>query len=153
MKNIIGILFVVVLCFCGNNASAQRARKETNEKIFMATEVVANFPGGEDSMMAFLIRNVNYPRMAANAGIGGVVYISFVVNKDGTISQSKVERDIGGGCGKEALRVVRLMPNWTPAYNKGQAVRSHFTLPFSFTVEEDKKKSRKERRRERINNR
>ena len=99
-------------------------------------EQEASFPGGEDAMLEWLGNNISYPKIASENGITGMVYITFVVNKDGSIEQTKIERDIGGGCGGEAVRAVKKMPKWKAAKNNGQAVRSYFTLPVQFTEPE-----------------
>ena len=94
------------------------------------------FPGGEQALYDFLAKNISYPKTAKDSNIQGNVYVQFVVEKDGTITNPKVLRDIGGGCGEEALRVVRMMPKWKTGMHKGKAVRVQYTLPFHFRLEE-----------------
>ncbi len=102
-------------------------------EIFISTDEMPEFPGGEQAMYAFLAKNLRYP--AGEQHIEGNVYVQFVVEKDGTITNPKVVRDIGGGCGEEVLRVVRLMPKWKPGMHKGKAVRVQYTLPVVFKLE------------------
>jgi hypothetical protein len=71
--------------------------------------------------------------------ITGKVYVSFVVETDGSISNPRILRDIGGGCGKEAVRVVKMMPKWTPGKQDGKPVRVQFNLPVAFNIMEDMK--------------
>lgn len=87
-----------------------------------------------EPLFAYLGEHLNYPRIALENGISGRVIISFVVEKDGSISSAKILRGIGGGCDEEALRVVNDMPKWTPGKQRGRAVRVQFTLPVSFTL-------------------
>lgn len=106
------------------------------EEIFVVVENEPEFPGGMDSLMAFLARNIVYPKTAKENGIQGKVFLTFCVEKDGSISNIKVLRDIGGGCGAEAVRVVKMMPKWTPGKQRGKAVRVQYNLPIQFTLDE-----------------
>lgn len=94
-----------------------------------------SFPGGDKDLMKYLAENIEYPAMAREAGIEGVVALGFVVGKDGSINDIQVLKDIGGGCGKEALRVVKAMPKWTPGEANGHAVKVRFTLPVRFKLQ------------------
>lgn len=84
---------------------------------------------------AYLAKAIHYPDMARAANIQGRVIISFVVNEDGSISDAKILRGIGGGCDEEALRVVNAMPHWKPGKQNGQAVKVLFTLPITFVLQ------------------
>lgn len=106
------------------------------EEIFVVVENEPEFPGGMDSLMAFLARNIVYPKTAKENGIQGKVFLTFCVEKDGSISNIKVLRDIGGGCGAEAVRVVKMMPKWTPGKQRGKAVRVQYNLPIQFILDE-----------------
>lgn len=103
------------------------------EQIYVVVEEVAQFPGGEEALYKFLKENLVYPQIARQTGIEGKVYIRFVVEKDGSISNVRVMRDIGGGCGEEAMRVVKTMPKWKPAKQQTRTVRSEFNLPVNFS--------------------
>lgn len=94
-----------------------------------------SFPGGRDSLMAFLGRNINYPPVAQENNIRGTVVITFVVDKSGSITDVSIIKDIGGGCGIEAARVVKLMPHWIPGEANGRPVRVRYTLPVRFWLE------------------
>jgi periplasmic protein TonB len=102
--------------------------------VFSVVEVMPRFPGGEAELFKFLGSNLKYPDDAQDAGIAGVVYVTFVVEKDGSIGQARVLRGIGGGCDEEALRVVRSMPKWEPGMQRGKPVRVQYNLPFRFTL-------------------
>ncbi|MCB0787622.1 MAG: energy transducer TonB [Flavobacteriales bacterium] len=104
------------------------------EQIFTIVEEMPQFPGGEQELFKYLGKQMKYPQMAADAGISGVVYVTFVVDKDGKVKDSKVLRGIGGGCDEEALRVVNNMPPWKPGKQRGKAVRVQYNLPIRFTL-------------------
>jgi len=93
-----------------------------------------DFPGGDSTRLRFLSENINYPTLAREAGIQGVVYVTFVVEKNGQIRNVKVLRGIGGGCDEEAVRVVESMPNWIPGKQRNVPVRVQFNMPIRFVL-------------------
>lgn len=93
-----------------------------------------SFPGGEDSLSAYLRNNIHYPASASVSGICGNVFISFLVTETGNIAEVKVVKGIGSGCDEEAMRVVRNMPAWVPAKQAGKAVATNFNLPIKFIL-------------------
>lgn len=105
------------------------------DEVFAFVEESAEFPGGVDSLHAFLEASIQYPELAMRYGIEGKVFVQFVVEKDGSISNIKVLREIGAGCSEEAVRVIKMMPKWQPAKVRGKAVRFHFILPVPFSLE------------------
>jgi protein TonB len=122
--------------------------KEEVEEIFKVVEDQPAFPGCEDitdkaekktcaetKMLQFIYGNIKYPPIARENGVEGTVYIKFVVEKDGSITAPEIVRDIGAGCGDEALRVVKLMPKWQPGKQRGRAVRVQFNLPVKYKLE------------------
>ncbi len=94
-----------------------------------------SFPGGEKELLKFLAENIKYPPLARENNIQGNVALTFVVNKNGSVSDVTILRDIGGGCGKEAVRVVNSMPKWNPGEANGNPVKVRFTLPVRFKLE------------------
>lgn len=104
------------------------------EQIFTVVENDPEFPGGMEALYKYLAQNIKYPQLARDNNITGRVYVTFVVEKDGSIANPKVLRDIGGGCGQEAIRVVKSMPKWTPGKQRGKAVRVQFNLPVNFSL-------------------
>jgi len=104
------------------------------EQIFVFVEQRPVFPGGDQALYKYLSQNIVYPQKARENGISGRVVISFVVEKDGTVSNAKVLHDIGGGCGEEGLRIVNSMPKWVPGKQGGKPVRCQFNLPISFSL-------------------
>lgn len=107
---------------------------ETETQIFTVVENDPEFPGGMEALYKYLAQNMKYPQLARDNGITGKVYVTFVVEKDGSIANPKVLRDIGGGCGQEAIRVVKSMPKWTPGKQRGKPVRVQFNLPVNFSL-------------------
>ena len=123
------------------------------EEIFKIVEQRPRFPGCEDEggdnaakeacatkkMLEFLYKNIKYPSIAKENGIEGTAVIQFVVDKDGSISDPRIVRDVSGGCGTEALRVVQMMNSmsqkWTPGKQRGRSVRVQYNLPVKFKLE------------------
>jgi protein TonB len=123
------------------------------KEIFRVVEQMPRFPGceniqGDDKakkacadqkLLEFIYQNIKFPAVARENGIQGTVVVNFVVNDDGSVTEVQVLRDIGGGCGDEAKRVVELMNNlpdkWTPGRQRGKAVRVSYTLPVKFRLE------------------
>lgn len=99
-------------------------------------EQMPTFPGGELEMMKYIQKNVQYPQVEKEAGISGTCYVTFVVEKDGSITDVKVLRGVSGGpgCDREAIRVVKSMPAWKPGKQNGREVRVQFNLPIKFTL-------------------
>ena len=104
------------------------------EQIFTIVEDQPTFPGGDAALMQYLTNNLRYPTMAREAGIQGTVFVTFVVERDGSITDVRILRGVGGGLDEEAVRVVRNMPRWTPGRQRGQAVRVQFNLPIRFVL-------------------
>jgi len=102
-------------------------------------EQMPEFPGGQDALFAYIGKNLNYPETAIEEGIEGVVFLSFVVGQDGSISNVNVMRGIGGGCNEEAVRVVKGMPKWKPGHQRGKAVRVKYNLPIRYKLASEKK--------------
>lgn len=101
------------------------------------------FPGGEQKMLEFLFGNIKYPPFARTNGIEGLVVVSFIINEDGSLSDVSIKREIGGGCGAEAVRVVESMPTWTPGSIDGIPIKVSYNLPVRFKLGKTKKKKRK----------
>lgn len=103
-------------------------------KTFFWVEEMPQFPGGENEMLKYLRNHIKYPIGAREANITGVVYVSFIVDKEGEIKNIEILRGIGGGCEEEAVRVIKKMSKWKPGKQNGQAVNVEFKLPVSFTL-------------------
>ncbi len=108
--------------------------EEDEQIIFQVVENDPEFPGGLEALMKYLKQNIKYPQLARENNITGRVFVTFVVEKDGSVTGVRVLRDIGGGCGQEAVRVVKSMPKWTPGKQRGKAVRVQYNLPVNFSL-------------------
>ncbi|MCQ2303422.1 MAG: energy transducer TonB [Bacteroidales bacterium] len=102
--------------------------------VYRITDQMPEFPGGEDEMMKFVQDNVVYPQQAKDAGVEGRVFVSFIVETDGSVSDVKVLHGIGHGCDEAAAEVVQSMPKWKPGLQNGEAVRVRYMLPVSFQL-------------------
>lgn len=113
------------------------AEEESAEEaqIFMVVESMPEYPGGEPALYSYLAENIKYPQMAKESGIQGRVFVTFVVERDGGVTDVRVLRGIGGGCDEEAIRVVEGMPKWTPGKQRGKSVRVQYNLPVKFTLQ------------------
>ena len=103
-------------------------------EIFTIVEENAQFPGGESAMNKFLGENLKYPKMAQDAGIQGIVYVTFVVEPTGIITSIKILRGLGGGCDDAAVNAIKKMPKWNAGKQRGKAVRVQFNLPVRFRL-------------------
>ncbi len=104
-------------------------------EIFTVVESMPGYPGGDAARMKFLQDNIKYPQMARESGIQGTVYVTFVVETDGAVTDVRVLRGIGGGCDEEAIRVINKMPKWNPGKQRGKPVRVQFNMPIKFTLQ------------------
>ena len=105
------------------------------QEIFQIVEEMPSYPGGEGKLMEYVAKNIKYPQIARETGIQGRVFVGFVVEPDGSVSNVKVLRGIGGGCDEEAMRVVKSMPKWKPGKQRGKAVRVSYMLPVNFKLQ------------------
>lgn len=110
------------------------SEKPADTTVFTVVEQMPKFPGGEKAMLSYLSNNITYPAAAKKEGIQGRVFVNFIIEKDGRVSEVKILRGIGGGCDEEALRVVSSMPDWEPGMQSGKAVRVSFNLPINFKL-------------------
>ena len=104
-------------------------------KVFDVVEQMPQFKGGDAALMEYLQKNLRYPPIAEENGIKGRVVCQFVVERDGSITDIKVVRSVDPSLDKEAVRVIKAMPKWTPGKQNGSAVRVKFTLPVTFTLQ------------------
>ncbi|NNC86252.1 MAG: energy transducer TonB [Bacteroidia bacterium] len=102
------------------------------ETIFRVVEQNPSFKGGDAALVKYMQSNIVYPAMARENNISGKVYVEFVVNPDGRVTNAKILKGVGGGCDEEALRVVNKMPKWNPGKQRGKPVKVYCTLPVNF---------------------
>ena len=105
------------------------------QEIFQIVEEMPSFPGGEAKLMEYVAKNIKYPQIARETGIQGRVFVGFVVEPDGSISNVKLLRGIGGGCDEEAMRVIKSLPKWKPGKQRGKAVRVSYQIPVFFKLQ------------------
>lgn len=113
----------------------EKEEEDDEQVIWQVVEQDPEFPGGVEALYKYIQQNIKYPQLAKENNITGRVFVTFVVERDGSVSNVKAARDIGGGCGAEAVRVVKSLPKWTPGKQRGKAVRAAYTLPVNFTLQ------------------
>ena len=116
----------------------EKESADKSQKVFDVVDEMPQFPGGNHAMFEYLAKNVKYPAEAEKAGIVGRVIATFVVEKDGSISNAKVVRSVHPALDAEALRLIKGMPKWTPGKENGEAVSVRFTVPISFHLQGEK---------------
>jgi protein TonB len=109
--------------------------KEEETKVFDVVEQMPQFPGGPQALFEYLSKNIKYPVVAEENGIQGRVIVTFVVERDGSITDVRVAKSVDPSLDKEAQRVVRSMPHWIPGKQNGSAVRVKYTVPVTFKLQ------------------
>jgi periplasmic protein TonB len=117
-----------------DSTSSAKEKTLEQDQLFEIVEEMANFPGGMAAMMQFIARNLVYPKEAMDYGIEGTVVIEFIVEKNGSLSNYRILRDIGGGCGEAVIDVFKLMPLWEPAKQRDKPVRLKMKAPVKFKL-------------------
>ena len=114
----------------------EEVQQETKEEqVFVVVEEMPEFPGGELALRKYIAKAIIYPTIAQENGIQGKVFVNFVVNKDGSVSNAKIARGVDPSIDQEALRVVSTLPKWKPGKQRGVPVRVSYTVPISFKLE------------------
>ena len=108
---------------------------EDRPGVYMIVEQMPEFPGGDKELYQFIADNLKYPAEAKEKGIKGRVFVNFIVEPDGSVSDIRVLRGIGGGCDEEAVRIVESMPKFKPGMQNGEAVRVSYTVPVNFKLQ------------------
>ncbi|MEI6122314.1 MAG: TonB family protein [Bacteroidota bacterium] len=111
----------------GNGAS--------DDAIYTYVQEMPSFPGGDEAFNVFLRKNIRYPQLARQSKIQGIVYVYFIVEKDGSLSNIKIVQGIGAGCDDEALRVMHLMPKWKAGKKQGREIRIQMLKPINFVLQ------------------
>ena len=114
---------------------AQPEPKEEETKVFDVVEEMPQFPGGPSALFEYLSKNIKYPVVAEENGVQGRVIVTFVVERDGSITDVKVVKSVDPSLDKEATRVVKSMPHWIPGKQNGSAVRVKYTVPVTFKLQ------------------
>ncbi|MBT3612473.1 MAG: energy transducer TonB [Flavobacteriales bacterium] len=108
--------------------------EEDDDEFFMVVENMPEFPGGDLGLMKYIQKNVKYPAIAKEYNITGKVYVSFIVDRSGSVTNAKIVRGVDKNLDAEALRVVKSLPKYKPGKQRGKAVRVMFTIPINFTL-------------------
>jgi periplasmic protein TonB len=144
----IALLMLILLFFTMNNVFAQNRTTEDTTRVhvpspplpppveesFDVVEQEATYPGGDEAMHAFIRENVKYPEEAVKNKEQGKVYVRFVIEKDGSVSNVRIARGVSPSLDAEAVRVVQAMPNWYPGLQRGRAVRTNAVIPIIFKL-------------------
>ena len=128
------ILFVFGLIVCTHVSFADNIQQDTTKKemVYDMPEHMPQFPGGADAMEQFINDNITYPPEATAKRIQGKVYVQFIVEKDGSLSDINIRRGAHELLNEEAIRVIKLMPKWKPGSMRGKTVRVRYTIPITF---------------------
>lgn len=121
-------LFLAACTGNGHNAA--------DDSVYTSVEKSAEYPGGIESFYSYLGQNIHYPEYARQKNITGRVIITFVVERNGSVTNIRVLRGIGYGCDEEAVRVLKESPKWAPGVQKGRVVRQQYTIPINFTLQD-----------------
>ena len=136
------ILFIALLSFgFMANAMAQHfdegeevIEQSESDEVFYVAEKMPSFPGGQDALFDFIEKNIKYPKGAEECGIQGRVLVTFIVKKDGSLSDVRVAKSVDPSLDKEAVRIIKSMPKWNPGIHRGKYVNVKFTLPVTFRI-------------------
>lgn len=115
--------------------SAKEEKEEETAEVFFIVEDMPEFPGGEMALRTFIANAIKYPVIAQENGIQGKVYVTFVVGKDGSVSNASIARGVDPSIDKEALRVVNTLPKWKPGKQRGKPVNVSYTVPINFVLQ------------------
>ena len=124
-----------LICFLFMMALPMNAQSESSTKVYDEVDEMPSFPGGLNGLMTFLAQNMVYPVTAQENGVQGRVTVSFVVETDGSITDVKVARSVDPFLDREAMRIVKAMPKWTPGKKDGKPVRVKYTVPVVFRLQ------------------
>ncbi|GET30678.1 energy transducer TonB [Prolixibacter sp. SD074] len=113
----------------------QKEEKTKEQPVFFIVEDMPEFPGGDLALRKYIANAIKYPVIAQENGIQGKVYVNFVVNTDGSVTDAKIARGVDPSLDKEALRVINSLPKWKPGKQRGKPVRVSFTVPINFVLQ------------------
>ena len=116
-------------------SAVEEEEEEEEAQVFFIVEEMPEFPGGEAALRRFIANAIKYPQIAQENGIQGRVYIQFVVDKDGSVTQASVARGVDPSLDKEALRVVNSLPKWKAGMQRGKPVKVSYTVPINFQLQ------------------
>jgi periplasmic protein TonB len=147
IRNCVTGMILLLSCFFSATQFCYSQDDQETEAVYTIVETMPLFPGCENveevqarascsnqKVLAFLSGKIKYPAEALENGIKGTVYVSFVIDREGNVTNTKVLRGIGSGCDEEALRVVNEMPQWIPGTQRGKPVKVQYNLPIRFML-------------------
>jgi len=141
MKSINLMLGVIILIVAGL-FQTQAQDNKSKEGVFLTVEEMPEYPGGEEAIKKDIAEAVNYPDDAKKKGIQGKVYVTFVVDEQGKVTDAKIARGVDPLLDKEALRVMGQLKTWKPGKEKGEAVKVSYTVPIKFALDDEKKEEK-----------
>ena len=133
MKSI-GIIFKITMLLVASSLLVNGQNGIQDDKVYYEVEEMPVYPGGEDGLREFIAENVQYPENAKKNGITGKVFVSFVVDKTGKVTNVEIARSVDDDLDKEALRVIKTMQTWKPGKIDGKKVNVGFTIPIMFAL-------------------
>lgn len=116
-------------------SAPKEEEEESTAEVFFIVEDMPEFPGGEAALRAYIANSIKYPVIAQENGIQGKVYVTFVVGKDGSVSNATIARGVDPSLDKEAIRVVNALPKWKPGKQRGKPVNVSYTVPINFVLQ------------------
>ncbi|OFX24885.1 MAG: hypothetical protein A2033_17910 [Bacteroidetes bacterium GWA2_31_9] len=138
LKSIISILVLAIICYSNLSLTTHTLKnnivKPQEDKIYTKVDKMPEYKGGDKELTKFIINNITYPEGSKSKSIQGKVFISFIVNTDGTLSDYNVEKSVNKELDDEALRVIKLMPVWIAGNEKGKPVKVKMQLPIEFRL-------------------
>lgn len=129
------LVYIPLILQAQEPVTAELSPIGTEDSVLAFAEQMPRFPGGDEERIRFVKGNLVYPDSALKAGIQGTVYASFVVGKEGKLSNISITRGLGYGCDSEVIRMISSMPDWEPGMNDGNTVLVRYTLPVKFKIE------------------
>ena len=138
IKMFFAIVFLLTTVLC----QAQNKENKSKDGVYEEVEEMPEYPGGEAALRNDLAANIKYPEEAKKAGIQGKVFVSFVVDEQGKVTNATIARGVDPSLDKESLRVINELKTWKPGKEKGKAVKDAFTVPINYAL--DDKKDKKE---------
>lgn len=133
MKKLLYFFLIGILSCSSTSLLAQKTDNSEDKPVY-SVEQMPQYPGGDEALLKFIKENLKYPKEAAEGGVEGKVVIRFVVNREGTVTDVTVVRSLNAVCDQEAMRVVKMMPTWTPGKSNGRNVPVYFTLPVVYKL-------------------
>jgi periplasmic protein TonB len=137
MKQLLLIFFLLLTMMSHGQTIIHEEKDTAIRAVYTFVENMPQFPGGKDSMQNFINRNMQQPVQTKKYGFEGTERVAFIVEKDGKVTDVHVLNDVGEGCADEAIRIVKLMPNWIPGRQGGKVMRveTHILIYFHFYAE------------------